>query len=283
MNNPVVVQFFALLRREVLENRNLFMIAPAGLALVLFVFAIWAISFAPTEQIVGGIEYLSVLFDGLSPTDMAPIFLVPASPFMILLYGCGLIYLLNALYQDRKDLSVFFWQSMPVSNLSTVLSKVVTLAVIVPVFYVAVLFVMYLLGVIALTVLGMAYDIQVAGLGYMFMAAVASLLLFYLSVVLAALWLLPTIGWVLLFSAFAKKTPIMWAIGVYILLGFMEDFIFGSQFLANWVESRSNFRQYIVLEFSSFPERLFTYDMFFGVVVGSILIAGAVYMRRFVD
>lgn len=283
MNNPMVLSFIALLRREVLENRNLFMVAPAGLALVLFVFAIWAISFAPTEQIVEGVEYLAILFDGLSPADMAPIFLVPASPFMILLYGCGLIYLLNSLYQDRKDLSVFFWQSMPVSNLSTVLSKVVTLAVVVPVFYIAVLFVMYLLGVIGLSVLGMTYDIEVAGLGYMFMAAVASLFLFYLSVVLASLWLLPTIGWVLLFSAFANRTPLMWAIGVYILLGFLEDFVFGSQFLANWVESRANFRQYIVLEFSSFPERLFSYDMFFGVVVGSILIAGAVYMRRFVD
>ena len=279
----MVLSFIALLRREVLENRNLFMVAPAGLALVLFVFAIWAISFAPTEQIVEGIEYLAILFDGLSPADMAPIFLVPASPFMILLYGCGLTYLLNSLYQDRKDLSVFFWQSMPVSNLSTVLSKVVTLAVVVPVFYIAVLFVMYLLGVIGLSILGMTYDIEVAGLGYMFMAAVASLFLFYLSVVLASLWLLPTIGWVLLFSAFANRTPLMWAIGVYILLGFLEDFVFGSQFLANWVESRANFRQYIVLEFSSFPERLFSYDMFFGVVVGSILIAGAVYMRRFVD
>jgi hypothetical protein len=249
----------------------------------LSVFALWAISMAPGEQLAAGVEYLSIMFDGLSPGEMAPMFLMPAIPFIMMLYACVLIYLLNALYQDRKDLSVYFWQSMPVSNLGTVLSKVVTVIAVVPAFYVAILFVVYLLAVTALSLLGLSYDVEVAGLGYMFMAAVVSLLLFYVSAFLAALWLLPTIGWLLLFSAFAKRTPVMWALGVFILLGLVEDLIFGTQFLGNWVESRSNFRQYIVLDFPMAMDRLFSYDMLFGLVVGAILITGAVYMRRFVD
>lgn len=283
MNSLLPAQFVALLRREVLENRALFIAAPAVLALVLSVFALWAISMAPGEQLAAGVEYLSIMFDGLSPGEMAPMFLMPAIPFIMMLYACVLIYLLNALYQDRKDLSVYFWQSMPVSNLGTVLSKVVTVIAVVPAFYVAILFVVYLLAVTALSLLGLSYDVEVAGLGYMFMAAVVSLLLFYVSAFLAALWLLPTIGWLLLFSAFAKRTPVMWALGVFILLGLVEDLIFGTQFLGNWVESRSNFRQYIVLDFPMAMDRLFSYDMLFGLVVGAILITGAVYMRRFVD
>lgn len=283
MNSLLPAQFVALLRREVLENRALFIAAPAVLALVLSVFALWAISMAPGEQLAAGVEYLSIMFDGLSPGEMAPMFLMPAIPFIMMLYACVLIYLLNALYQDRKDLSVYFWQSMPVSNLGTVLSKVVTVIAVVPAFYVAILFVVYLLAVTALSLLGLSYDVEVAGLGYMFMAAVVSLLLFYVSAFLAALWLLPTIGWLLLFSAFAKRTPVMWALGVFILLGLVEDLIFGTQFLGNWVESRSNFRQYIVLDFPMAMDRLFSYDMLFGLLVGAILITGAVYMRRFVD
>lgn len=283
MNSLLPAQFVALLRREVLENRALFIAAPAVLALVLSVFALWAISMAPGEQLAAGVEYLSIMFDGLSPGEMAPMFLMPAIPFIMMLYACVLIYLLNALYQDRKDLSVYFWQSMPVSNLGTVLSKVVTVIAVVPAFYVAILFVVYLLAVTALSLLGLSYDVEVAGLGYMLMAAVVSLLLFYVSAFLAALWLLPTIGWLLLFSAFAKRTPVMWALGVFILLGLVEDLIFGTQFLGNWVESRSNFRQYIVLDFPMAMDRLFSYDMLFGLVVGAILITGAVYMRRFVD
>jgi len=283
VNSLLPAQFVALLRREVLENRALFIAAPAVLALVLSVFALWAISMAPGEQLAAGVEYLSIMFDGLSPGEMAPMFLMPAIPFIMMLYACVLIYLLNALYQDRKDLSVYFWQSMPVSNLGTVLSKVVTVIAVVPAFYVAILFVVYLLAVTALSLLGLSYDVEVAGLGYMLMAAVVSLLLFYVSAFLAALWLLPTIGWLLLFSAFAKRTPVMWALGVFILLGLVEDLIFGTQFLGNWVESRSNFRQYIVLDFPMAMDRLFSYDMLFGLVVGAILITGAVYMRRFVD
>jgi len=276
-------QFGALLKREIIENRNLFISTPALLAVIFFVFSIWVVSFVPSAEIATGIEYLSVLFDGLSPLQMAPVFLLPAVPFIVTLYICAIIYLINSLYQDRKDASVLFWQSMPVSNLQTVISKVVTISAIAPVFYVAILFVLYLLAVAMLVALGLTYNVQVAGLGYMFMASVLSLLLIYLSAITTALWLLPSIGWLLLFSAFARKTPILWAVGVFILLGFLEDFVFGSQYLANWVESRSNPQQYMFFEFTDVVERLFSYDMLFGVVVGSILISGAISMRRFID
>lgn len=276
-------QFGALLKREIIENRNLFISTPALLAVIFFVFSIWVVSFVPSAEIATGIEYLSVLFDGLSPLQMAPVFLLPAVPFIVALYICAIIYLINSLYQDRKDASVLFWQSMPVSNLQTVISKVVTICAIAPVFYAAILFVLYVLAVAMLVALGLIYNVQVAGLGYMFMASVLSLLLIYLSAITTALWLLPSIGWLLLFSAFARKTPILWAVGVFILLGFIEDFVFGSQYLANWVESRSNPQQYMFFEFTDVVERLFSYDMLFGVVVGSILISGAISMRRFID
>ncbi len=283
MNSLALNQFLALLYREVLENRNLFIGAPAVLAVLLFVFTAWIVSMAPEQELATAIEYLSVIFDGLSPVDMASIFMIPAIPFMMMLYFCGLIYLLNALYQDRKDMSVFFWQSMPVSNAKTVLSKVVTIGLVAPVFYVAILFVVYLIAVLWLTLLGFSYGVQVAGLGYMFLAAVASLALVYLSAFVTSLWLLPSVGWLLLFSAFAKRTPILWAAGVFILIGFLEDFIFGSQYLANWVESRSNPNQYFIYEFSDVTDRLLSYDMLFGVLVGSILLIGAIFMRRFID
>ncbi|MEQ9208856.1 MAG: hypothetical protein RLN96_03290, partial [Pseudomonadales bacterium] len=131
--------------------------------------------------------------------------------------------------------------------------------------------------------LGLRYDVEVAGLGYMFMASVVSLVLVYLSAITTALWLLPSIGWLLLFSAFSKRVPLMWAIVVFLLIGFIEDFVFRTQYLANWVESRSNPNQYVVFEFADLAERWFNYDMLFGVAVGLILITGAVFMRRFVD
>jgi len=139
-------------------------------------------------------------------------------------------------------------------------------------------------GMVWLSILGMANDVDVAGIGWMFLAAITSLVLVYCSALSATLWLFPTVGWILLFSAFAKKTPLLWAIGVFILVGFLEGFIFGTQYLGNWVESRAvNMNQYLIMSFDDIFARLFNYDMLFGIFMGSILMAGAVMMRRFTD
>lgn len=283
MNNLAVRQFIMLIRRELLEHPTLFLYAPAILATLIFLFTAWVMSLLGQEQLSVGIEYAATLFDGLSPVEMAPMFMVLSIPFTVIFSICALVYLTSTLYQDRKDSSVLFWHSMPVSNLRTVVSKIVTLIAVAPLFYMATLFVLYLIGMIWITILGLNYDVTVAGLGYMFGAAVVSLLLVYCSMLISGLWLFPTLGWLLLFSAFARRAPLMWAIGMFMLLLFLEDFIFRSQFLVNWIESRSNPNQYIIFDLADVLPRLFNYDMLFGILVGSILVAGAVIMRRFTD
>lgn len=284
MDKFAILQFYGLLKREVLEHRNLFIGAPAVLALIILVATTWVATQIDQSQLAEGLRYISVLFDGLSPFDMAPFFMLIAVPFYLTLYVCSVIYLINTLYQDRKEMSILFWQSMPVSNLQTVLSKIVAIVLVAPIFYVLIIFAMYLIGMVWLTILGVSNDVDLVGIGWMFLAAIASLVLIYFSAFVASLWLLPSVGWLLLFSAFAKKTPLLWAGGVFILVGFLEDFIFGTQFLANWVASRtSDPNQYLIFEFQSIFGRIFNYDTLFGVLVGAILIAGAVFMRRFAD
>lgn len=277
------MRFYTLLKREVLENKNLFIMAPAVLAGLILLISAWILSQLSEEIVTVGIEYLGVLFDGLSPFEMAPIFMILTLPFILVFYSCAIIYLMNSLYQDRRELSILFWQSMPVSNFLTVLSKIVAIGLVAPLFYIAWSLLIYVVSVLTLSIMGMSYDIEVNGLGYMFMASAMSLIYIYMSAFVTTLWMLPTIGWVMLFSAFAKRTPLMWAIGVFILVGILEDVLFGSQFLGNWVQSRSSPAQYIVVSFQDMLSTLFSYDMLFGVCVGSILVAGAVYMRRFAD
>ena len=283
MNSTGVNRFLALLYRELLEHRNLFIVAPMLLAVLLLLFAGWLSTAMSPLQVADAMEYLSLLFNGLSPSAIAPLWLVPGIPFMLLLYCCGLVYLLNALYQERRDTSVLFWQSMPVSDTATVLSKVVTLVVVAPACQTAALLVCYLLGVSGLVWLGWHYEVPVAGTGHLLLAALTGLALVYLSMLVSLLWLLPTAGWLLLFSAFARRTPLLWAGGVFVLLGLLEDFVFGSQYLANWVASRSHPDQYMIYQFADFPARLFSYDMVFGMLLGAVLLTGAVVMRRFIE
>ena len=279
-----ILQFYGLLKREVLEHRNLFIGAPAVVALLILVATIWVSLQISQDQLAEILGFVSMLLDGLSPQEMAPFFMMLAIPFFLTLYVCSVIYLINTLYQDRKELSILFWQSMPVSNLQTVISKLVAIIVIAPLFYVLIIFGMYLIAMVWLTMLGSSFDVDIMGIGWLFLTALVSLLLVFCSAIVTSLWLLPTMGWLLLFSAFARKTPLLWAGGVFILVGFLEDFVFGTQYLANWVESRAaNPNQYLIFEFSDVVERVFNYDTLFGIVVGSILISGAVYMRRFTD
>lgn len=278
-----VLQFHGLLKREVLEHKGAFIFAPLILGTLILVATTWLMNMVRGEDIAGAAEFLSVLFEGLSAVEMAPMFMVLAMPFVGMLYMVGFFYLINTLYQDRKELSILFWQSMPVSNTKTVLSKVVAIGVVAPIFYIAILFSLYVIGMIWLTIIGFGNDVQIAGLGTMFLAAMLSLVLVYLSIVVGVMWLFPWVGWLLLFSAFAKRSPIMWAIGIFILVIFLESFVFGSQYLGTWVDSRSSPAQYMVFSFQDVFSRLFSYDMLVGLLFGSILLVGAVYMRRFID
>jgi hypothetical protein len=125
--------------------------------------------------------------------------------------------------------------------------------------------------------------VQIAGFGMLLAATAIHLVIFYLFIITSVLWLLPLVGWLLLFSAFAKRAPMLWAIGVYFSFGFLEEIIFGSQFVSNWGQTRIDPDNFIIIEFIGLGDRMFSYDMLAGLVVGSILISGAVYMRRFVD
>ncbi len=283
MNNFMLSQFITLLRREVSEHKNLFIWAPVVLGLLIFVVDFLIINALTEVDKARAVEWLARYFDGGNPVDMSAVFVFPTLPFMLILHFCAILYLNTTLYQDRRDSSILFWQSMPVSNLATVISKVVAITAIAPLFYVAVIFVLYAVGILWLIFSGMALGIDVSGLGYMFISAVWSLPVVYLFALTSAIWLLPMVGWLLLFSAFANRTPLIWAIGVLVLLLFLEGFIFDTQFLSNWIQTRSDPDNFIIVEYGGLMDRLFSYDMFIGIVVGSILIAGAVYMRRFID
>ncbi len=276
-------QFFALLKKEFWENRILMIGAPAVLAVVIFVVNFLVASQLSEEQLGTLIGYFSSWFDGQNPFYTASVIILLCLPFLVVYFFCSVIYLLNALYSDRKDMSILFWQSMPISNLQTVISKIVTVVVISPIFTVAAIAVLYGLSIGYLTIVGYGLSMQLSGLAYMFSAVAINLSVVYFFIATSVLWLLPLVGWLLVFSAFSRRAPMLWAIGVYFLLGFFEGFVFNTRFLSNWAQTRFDPDNFIIVDYSGISDRLFSYDMFIGLVVGSILISGSVYMRRYAE
>ena len=283
MNNSTANRFLILLKREMWESNKLFIASPAVLSGLLLVVLFWVLIQIPADIKAEGINSLGALLEGSSPLDIVVPFMPLAIPFVVVLYICSIIYLVNALYHDRKEGSVLFWQSMPVSNVETVLSKVVTVSFVAPLITAAASGVLIIFVVLTASVLGVSYGVESVGFWTLLVAGLYSVVLIYLTSVLAALWLFPTTGWILLFSAYARSLPFLWALGGFILLLFLEDLIFGSQFLGNWLQSRTGSYNYIIFNIGDFFQRLFSYDLLIGVLLGSLLVAGAVYMRRYTD
>lgn len=269
----------ALIKRELIENKYLFLSAPLVVSVLALVATLWSMSLFNSLGAETLDTYSSDVGSLLFPTAFIGLML----PFGVVFAAVSVIYLINTLYQDRKDLSHLFWQSMPVSNSETVVSKLITIVVVAP----AIVCLLFLLLEYALlVVLGIASsltDLQLDIKASHILDVSSYALNFYLLLLANALKFFPTIGWLLLFSAFAKSVPALWAIGAYILLNILEDVFFSTQFLTNWSDSRLEWSNYTIFGFADFVDSVFIYDTFIGVCFGGILIAGAIAMRRFAD
>ncbi|MHC1479897.1 hypothetical protein ACYJW8_06565 [Frateuria aurantia] len=151
-----------------------------------------------------------------------------AAPAVLLAVVMGFVifgYSLGALYNDRRDRSILFWKSLPLSDTSTVLAKLVTAVVVAPVITTVVGVVA---GVLMITMLCITLGFH--GLnswtllmqGHPFTTVMQLLAL----IPLYAVWALPTVGWLLMCSAFSRSKPFLIAvvapIGVAMMLGWFR-------------------------------------------------------------
>ena len=277
-----------LIRREFWENR-----------------AIWMI-----PAVFGGLLLLAALFGQVSlPRLTSPVesrqaagaFLVVVGAMFYLIMGVySTWYLLDCLYTDRRDRSILFWKSLPISDSTTVLSKLLVGMVIVPLVYFAAadataLIAAFILSIRARASIGSAlwngevwWQVQVLWMYVM---------------VTTALWFLPIAGWAMLVSAWAKRAVMLWAVLPPLLLYILERVFFGTRMVGHLIT-----RRLMGLPFVSFndPKYLWTHEgglvdnagsapsvwqlinpsgfitspeTWIGVAVGVVLIAAAIQLR----
>ena len=137
-----------------------------------------------------------------------------AAPLFAILTGVVFFYCLGALYDERRDRSILFWKSLPVSDPMTVVSKAVMAMVVAP----AITLVLAIAASLALLFVACT-ALSTQGLN-LFTSLLASSDLYLSPLRLAALlpvyvvWALPTVGWLILVSSWAKSKPFLWAVGV---------------------------------------------------------------------
>ncbi len=147
-------------------------------------------------------------------------------------------YLLSSLYDERKDRSILFWKSLPVSDTATVLSKVLVALVVVPlgVFTVAMVTDLLYAEVWNLRcTLGLA-----TGPKFLWdMGAWARIEALIVSILgVAALWYAPVAGYLLLVSAWARRNAFLWAVMPPWILAVVERIAFGTDYVRSLLLGR---------------------------------------------
>jgi ABC-2 type transport system permease protein len=148
----------------------------------------------------------------------------------------GVFYSLDALHGERRDRSILFWKSLPVSDLTTVLAKasipLVVLPALVFAITVALQLVMRVLSVAVTAVHGAGATVE-SGLPLFEMQLV---LLYGLAVI--TLWLAPIYCWMLLVSGWARRAAFLWAVLPPLALTAVERMIFGTWYFGSLMQDR---------------------------------------------
>jgi len=230
-----------LLKREYWENRGGFFYAPliAGaislvMSLIGILFGLWAMRRAAqsggividNENVqINGLD-LKLLTSKLDAKDMADLgngldlALVFSSGWpLIVLAFVVFFYCLGALYDDRRDRSILFWKSLPLSDTQTVLSKALSALLVAPVIAVIASALTMLVFMLIISVVVLAHGGEPLALIWG-PASPLTIIAGHLSwIPVYLLWALPTVGWLLLCSAWAKTKPFLWAVMLPLFAG----------------------------------------------------------------
>ncbi|MEO5622154.1 MAG: hypothetical protein ABJB02_08975 [Dokdonella sp.] len=214
--------FPLLLKREYWEHRGGFVWTPFWITTAFLIITVLVIISAEVFRAQAGIHVAGFSLDDLrgsiSATDIAQAGngldmsqLVFAGMTSVGLFFVTFFYLLGALYDDRRDRSVLFWKSLPVSDTATVASKALTAMLVMPVIALALSTVAYLAFLIVICLWAGVHGLNAFPVVFaahpigMFLRLAATL-------PIGALWALPTIGWLLFWSAYARSKPFLWAV-----------------------------------------------------------------------
>jgi ABC-2 type transport system permease protein len=186
-----------LVRREFWENRAIWMI-PASIGVLLTL-----------ASLFGTVE--ATFFDSPEKTRSmaAMMFLAFGALFFAAMSLYSYWYLLDCLYTDRKDRSILFWKSLPISDTATVLSKLFVGLVAIPIVYFAAADAATVLAAFVLSVRAHSLPANALWRPDVWLQLQAA---WIYVIVTTAIWYLPVTGWLLVISAWAKRAVMLWSI-----------------------------------------------------------------------
>jgi ABC-2 type transport system permease protein len=273
-------------RRELWEHRSVYIAPAIAAGVVLFGFALSVVHLPHLVAMVQG------KYAGDAGPRLSQGYNVVAGIIMLTSLIVAVTYCLGALHNERRDRSLLFWKSLPVSDLTAVLAKLSIPMIALPVVAVAVTLatqlVVLVVGSMVLASSGLSPSLiaNPDALGHIFVS------LFYGAVVMS-LWYAPIYGWLLLVSSWARRAPFLWAILPPLAIVVVEGIAFhthamlsligmrlGGGFAAAFSMSDSGEASDYGLPHLEAVQFFTSPDLWVGLLFAAGFVAGAVWMRR---
>jgi len=216
-------------RRELWENRSLSVGPLVAFAAVLFGFTIRTLTLPARLRALPALDAARLDAMILGPFTLAASVIVVAS------YIVGVFYSVDALHGERRDRSILFWKSLPVSALTTVLARAAIPMAVLPLFAFAASMATQLAMLLLNTAVLLASGFAVGTL-WTHLLRMAPVLVYGL--VVHALWHAPLWAWLLLVSSWARRTPLLWALLPPLALAAVERMAFQTAHFASFMRYR---------------------------------------------
>lgn len=268
-------------RRELMENRFVYIAPLIVTAFVLFGSLISLLSRVRRIESIDAARQDAVL---LHPFSMAP------APIMLASFLIGFFYSIDALYGERRDRSILFWKSLPVSDTTTVLSKAAIPVVVLPAIAFLLSVATQVFMVIVATPFLIAGDQNPVAL-YQEFGFIGGFVIMIYGLTVHSLWFAPIYAWLILISAWVRRAPLLWAVLPPLVLVALERMVLSTTWLGHLLRYRfigamseafvnggrgdiKGFSQLSPLKFLGAP------GLWAGLIVAAVLLTAAVHLRR---
>ncbi|HUQ29142.1 MAG TPA: hypothetical protein VM051_11155 [Usitatibacter sp.] len=271
-------RFYWSVRRELWEHRAVFFGPLAVAAVVLAAVGFNLLRHPEKWRSIASLEGPKRVVLMTMPYTLA------ASVILLSAFLVGVFYCVDALNAERRDRSILFWKSMPVSDTTSVLAKAVVPFAVLPIvaFGVALAAQFLMLVMTSGTLPTQWQELR--------LARMTAIMAYGLAV--HSLWYAPIYGWLLLVSAWARRAALMWAVIPLFAIMIAEHIALGTAWFASALRYRvlgamteaykPNALNTPVTELEQLePARFFAnQNLWLGLAFAAACIAGAIYLRR---
>ncbi len=236
----MITHQLALIQREIWEHRSIW-VTPLAIAVIVSLGTIATLVFAS-----GFGEKLDIAIFGASnlagdterAAALTAFFLGFSWLFLIATAIVTVFYSLDCLYAERKDKSILFWRSLPITDFEAVLSKLVTAIIVIPLVALVVIVATHVVNLVFISIWVSAKGGDAGHLIWGSVTLFDSWFAGLIVMIAAALWMSPFVGWFLLVSALTKRSPLLMAFMPLIVIPLIEFIFLRTTIFADAVFSR---------------------------------------------